>query len=182
SATSGVGASLIGIWVRWRPRTAVFESSRRASSQTVADILDPLFRRHAVGPELLQPVLLLAGEEGAVATQLAGGGRVEQTAGVGRAHLEEHAHFELAQLLVREVAIEVVHGVAPGDQVHAQARTFAEDHVKVVRRREVILWCTNRCDGGVGGLAGRWTSMPRGWPGWRIGGPEPESVVWGFSI
>src|SRR5208283_1249939 len=140
SATSGVGASLIGIWVRWRPRTAVFESRRQASSQTVADILDQLCRRHAVGPELLQPVLLLAGEEGAVAAELAGGGRVEQTATVGRAHLEEHAHLELAELLVREVAVEVVHGVAPGDQVHAQAGTLTEDHVEVVRRREVILF------------------------------------------
>ena len=81
----------------WRmPRTAVLESRQRSSSQAVTHFFDPLFRRHAVGPELLQPVLLLAGEEGAVATQLAGGGRVEQTAGVGRAHLEEHAHFELA--------------------------------------------------------------------------------------
>src|SRR5208337_5023843 len=122
------------------PRTAVLESPRRVTSQAVADVSDPLFRRHTIGPELLQPVLLLAGEEGAVATQLAGGGRVEQTAGVGRAHLEEHAHLNLAQLLVREVAVEVVHGVAPGDQVHAQAGTFTENHVEVVRRREVILF------------------------------------------
>src|SRR5208337_237143 len=134
------GEPLQDLWARPKPRTTVHESRRRSSSQALADVSDPLFRRHAVGAELLQPVLLLAGEEGAVAAQLAGGGRVEQAATVGRAHLEEHAHLELAELLVREVAVEVVHGVAPGDQVHAQAGTLTEDHVEVVRRREVILF------------------------------------------
>ena len=40
---------------------------------------------------------------------------------VGRAHLEEDAHLELAELLVVEVAVQVVQGVAPDDQVDAQA-------------------------------------------------------------
>ena len=92
--------------------------------------------------------------------ELAGGGRVEQVAGVGRAHLEQDAHLELAEDLVREVAVEVVHGVAPGDQVDAQAGAFAEDRVEVVggagvvvaaREAEVVL----ACGGGRGTGAGR---------------------------
>ena len=69
----------------------------------------------------LRPSLLAAGES-------------SRRAAVGRAHLEEHAHLELAELLVREVAVQVVHRVAPGDQVHAQAGAVAEDQVEVVGR------------------------------------------------
>ncbi len=70
---------------------------------------EPLVARNAVRAELLDPVLLLAGEERAVRAELAGVRGVEQVAGVGRAHLEEHPHLELAQDLVGEVAVQVVH-------------------------------------------------------------------------
>ena len=74
-----------------------------------------------------------------MAAELAGGRCVEHVAGVGRAHLEEDAHLELAQDLVGEVAVEVGHGVAPGDQVDAQAGAFAQDDVEVVGGPGVVL-------------------------------------------
>ena len=73
-----------------------------------------------------------------MAAELAGDRRVEHVAGVGRAHLEQDAHLELAQDLVGEVSVEVVHGVAPRDQVDAQAGAFSEDHVEVVGGSGVV--------------------------------------------
>ena len=93
--------------------------------------------------------------------ELAGGGCVQHVAGVVRAHLEQHAHLELAQDLVREISIEVVHGVAPGDQVDAQDGPFAQDRVEVIRRRRFLVVLAREaefvlaCGGGRGIAAGR---------------------------
>ncbi len=48
------------------------------------------------------------------------------------AHLEEHARLEFAEDLMIEEAIEVVEGVAPGDDVDAPRRPFADDRGEVV--------------------------------------------------
>ena len=100
----------------------------------LAEPFEPFGAGDAVRAELLDPVLFFAGEECAVRAELAGVGRVEHVAGVGRAHLEEHPHLELAEDLVREVAVQVVHRVAPDDQVDAQDGPFAQDRVEVVGR------------------------------------------------
>ena len=67
----------------------------------------------------MRPSLLAAGES-------------IRCAGVGRAHLEEDAHLELAERLAVEVAVQVVHAVAPDDHVDAQAGPVAEDRVELV--------------------------------------------------
>ncbi len=71
--------------------------------------------------------------------QLAGAGRVEQMARVGRAHLEQHPHLELAKDLMGEVPVQVVHRVAPDDHVDAKQRAFAEDRIEVVGGAGLIL-------------------------------------------
>ena len=104
----------------------------QALAQLLAERAQPLFAGDAVGAELFEPVLFFAVEECPVRAQLAGGRGVEHVARVVRAHLEEHPHLELAEDLVREIAIQVVHRVAPGDQVDAQDGPFAQDRVELV--------------------------------------------------
>ena len=95
---------------------------RRGSlAELLADPAEPLVGGDAVGPELLEPVLFLAEKDAPILAQLAGVRGVEHVAGVGRAHLEQHPHLELAKDLVGEVAVQVIDRVAPGDHVHAQS-------------------------------------------------------------
>jgi len=49
-------------------------SGGRGSPQLFADLFEPFLPRHPIRPEFLEPVLLLAAEEGAVAAELAGEG------------------------------------------------------------------------------------------------------------
>ncbi len=71
--------------------------------------------------------------------QLAGNGGVEHVTRVGGTHLEQDPHLEFAEDLVGEVAVEVVHGVAPRNEVNAQAGTFAEDEVEMIGRSGVVI-------------------------------------------
>ena len=59
--------------------------------------------------------------------ELVGGGRVDQVAGIGGAHLEEDAVVELAQGMTVQRAVDGDGGVGPGDDVHADRRAVAQD-------------------------------------------------------
>ena len=73
------------------------------------------------------PGRVFAIKHGRVAAELAGGGAVHQIARIGRAHLEEDPHLEIAHRLPIEPAIGVVVGIAPDQRVNADAWTLAQD-------------------------------------------------------
>ncbi len=62
----------------------------------------------------------------------AGGGRVDQAAGVVLAHLEQDPQLQLAERLAVEDALQVVERIAPRQQAHAQAGPFSQDVAKLL--------------------------------------------------
>src|SRR5262245_7513343 len=96
---------------------SISRSVRSGFRRSATDLPHPVEVGQPVRPELLRPLLVVAGEEGAVAAELGRGGRVEQVARIVRAHLEEHAEAEFLDRLAVEGALEVGEGIAPDDGV-----------------------------------------------------------------
>jgi len=63
-------------------------------------------------------------------TEVRGFGRVDETGGVGGAHLEQHAQFEFAQRLSTEASVRVIEGVASADDVKPKLGALAENPVE----------------------------------------------------
>ena len=72
-------------------------------------------------------------EEGPLRAQLHGRGAVDQLAGLGAAHLEEHAEFEFLESASLEGPLQVRQRIAPDEHMDADRRTVLEERHQVLR-------------------------------------------------
>ena len=91
----------------------------------------PALRRRGAGAEGLQHAALLVVEDRPVQAQRAGVRRINEAAGIVRAHLEDHAHFKFAERLPAHAATHVVERVHRGDEVNAQRAALCDDLVEL---------------------------------------------------
>src|ERR1041384_8139453 len=94
----GACISSIGLGiVLWRWRSREVREARCGG-------LHPLIARQRIRPESFEVPFLRVVKEGAVQTQRAGFGAINEAGGIVRAHLVEYAHFEFAEGLAAEEA------------------------------------------------------------------------------
>jgi hypothetical protein len=90
-------------------------------------------------PSAPRPGLRPAPVPGSLRAKLHGRGAVDQLTGIGAAHLEEHAEFELLECATLERALQVRQRVAPDEHMNADRWPILEQIHQILRRRRLLL-------------------------------------------
>ena len=110
-----------------KPMPGVLSAFVTPAREPGSGLGEPLFIGHGPGPEFLDGADVIQMEQGPIAPEIRGCGRIDQLGRIIGAHLEEHLEVELSLIRSAQTAVEVVQSVEPEQGMDTDKRAVSQD-------------------------------------------------------